>query len=164
MPFRRPLEVLGEEIVHDSGDYMGLLDKVLERAAWPKLQADLARRRRNGELVGAGIAMYVEKSGLGPSDGVKMAVDTSGRVEGVTGRASMGQGFETVVAQVAAETIGVDYPHARRIHGQTDRIAFGLGAHASRATVMTPSATRPAPLNLPPTPLNMAPHPLQSPP
>jgi len=156
MPFHRPLEVLGEEVEHDTGDYMGLLDKVLERASWPKLKAELARRRRNGELVGAGIAMFVEKSGLGPSDGVRITVDTSGQIEVVTGGASVGQGFETVVAQVAAETIGVDYRHVRVIHGQTDRIAFGLGAHASRATVMTASATRAAALKLRDKALDMA--------
>jgi carbon-monoxide dehydrogenase large subunit len=156
MPFHRPLEVLGEDVEHDTGDYMGLLDKVLERAAWPTLQADLARRRRNGELVGAGVAMFVEKSGLGPSDGVRIAVDTSGRVEVVTGGASVGQGFETVVAQVAAEMLGVDYRHVRVIHGQTDRIAFGLGAHASRATVMTASAARVAALKLRDKALDMA--------
>ena len=39
------------------------------------------------------------------------------------------------MAQVAAEMIGVDYRRCRVIHGQTDRIAFGIGAHASRATV-----------------------------
>src|SRR5258708_29976032 len=141
---------------------MGLVDEVLERAAWPKRRADLARRRRNGELVGAGIAMYVEKRGLGPCDGVTMAVDTSGRVEVVTGGASMGQGFETVMAQVAAETIGVDYRHVRVIHGQTDRIAFGLGAHASRATVMTASATRVAALKVRDKALDMAAPPMPS--
>ena len=156
MPFPRPLEVLGEDVEHDTGDYMGLLEKVLERASWATLRADLERRRRNGELVGVGVAMYVEKSGLGPSDGVRIAVDTSGRVEVVTGGASVGQGFETVVAQVAAEMIGVDYRHVRVIHGQTDRIAFGLGAHASRATVMTASATRVAALKLRDKALDMA--------
>src|SRR5258708_18935753 len=100
---------------------MGLLDQVLERAGWPKLRADLARRRRNGELVGAGIAMYVEKSGLGPSDGVTMAVDTSGSDEVVTGGPSVGQGFETVLAEVAAETLAVAYRHLRVIHGHTHR-------------------------------------------
>jgi aerobic carbon-monoxide dehydrogenase large subunit len=156
MPFFRPLEVLGEEVEHDTGDYIGLLDKVLARASWDSLQADLKRRRQNGELVGAGIAMFVEKSGLGPSDGVSIAVDTSGMVEVVTGGASIGQGFETVVAQVAAEMIGVDYRHVRVIHGQTDRIEFGLGAHASRATVMTASATRVAALKLRDKALDMA--------
>jgi aerobic carbon-monoxide dehydrogenase large subunit len=162
MPFRRPLEVLGEEVEHDTGDYIGLLDKVLEQASWPKLKADVTRRRRNGELVGAGIAMFVEKSGLGPSDCARIAVDTSGRIEVVTGGASVGQGFETVVAQVAAETIGVDYKHVRVIHGQTDRIAFGLGAHASRATVMTASATRVAALKLRDKALDMAAQLMQS--
>ena len=110
MPFPRPLEVLGEDVEHDTGDYMGLLDKVLAQASWATLKADLKRRRRNGELVGAGVAMFVEKSGLGPSDGVRIAVDTSGRVEVVTGGASVGQGFETVVAQVAAEMLGRRLP------------------------------------------------------
>jgi aerobic carbon-monoxide dehydrogenase large subunit len=106
--------------------------------------------------------MFVEKSGLGPSDGVKIAVDTSGRVEVVTGGASVGQGFETVVAQVAAETLGVDFRRVRVIHGQTDRIEFGLGAHASRATVMTASATRVAALKLRDKALDMAAQLMQS--
>jgi len=141
MPYPRPLEALGEEIHYDSGDYAALLDRVLAAADWDNLQAALKKRRQQGELVGAGIAMFVEKSGLGPSDGVKISVDTSGMVEVITGGASIGQGFETVMAQVCAETLGVDYRSVRVIHGQTDRIAFGIGAHASRATVMTASAT-----------------------
>ena len=52
------------------------------------------------------------------------------------------------MAQVCAETLGVDYRRVRVIHGQTDRIAFGIGAHASRATVMTASATHVAALKL----------------
>ena len=148
MPYPRPLEALGEEIHYDSGDYAALLDRVLAAADWDNLQAALTKRRQQGELVGAGIAMFVEKSGLGPSDGVKISVDTSGMVEVVTGGASIGQGFETVVAQVCAETLGVDYRSVRVIHGQTDRIAFGIGAHASRATVMTASATYNAAMKL----------------
>jgi aerobic carbon-monoxide dehydrogenase large subunit len=66
----------------------------------------------------------------------------------ITGGASNGQGFETVIAQIAAETIGVDYAKVRVVHGQTDRIDSGLGAHASRATVMTGSATQAAALKL----------------
>jgi carbon-monoxide dehydrogenase large subunit/6-hydroxypseudooxynicotine dehydrogenase subunit gamma len=92
--------------------------------------------------------MFVEKSGLGPADGVRIEVDTSGMVELITGGASLGQGFETVMAQVCADALGVDYRHVRVTHGQTDRIAFGIGAHASRATVMTASATHNAALKL----------------
>ena len=141
MPYPRPLEALGEEIQYDSGDYSGLLDKLLDKAGWQALNAAVKKRKAASELVGIGLSMFVEKSGLGPTDGVKISIDTSGMVEVITGGASLGQGFETVMAQVAADALGVDYRRCRVIHGQTDRIAFGIGAHASRATVMTASAT-----------------------
>ena len=112
------------------------------------MQQDLRRRRAAGEAVGAGLAIFVEKSGLGPFDGVRATVDTSGAVEVVTGAASVGQGVETVVAQICADALGVDYRSVRVVHGQTDRIAFGMGAFASRVTVMTGEATRIAASNL----------------
>jgi aerobic carbon-monoxide dehydrogenase large subunit len=148
MPYPRPLEALGEEIQYDSGDYVGLLDKLLATSGWAQLNAAVNSRKAQGELVGIGLAMFVEKSGLGPTDGVRISVDTSGMVDVVTGGASLGQGFETVMAQVAADALGVDYRRCRVIHGQTDRIPFGIGAHASRATVMTASATHIAALNV----------------
>jgi aerobic carbon-monoxide dehydrogenase large subunit len=148
MPYRRPLEAIGEHIYMDTGDYVGLLDKQFASIDWHALNAEVRKRQAAGELVGIGIAMFIEKSGLGPADGVKISVDTSGAVEVVTGGASLGQGFETVMAQVAADALGVDYKKCRVIHGQTDRIAYGIGAHASRATVMTASATHIAALNL----------------
>lgn len=156
MPFKRPLEALGEEIHFDSGDYHALLDKVLNHVEWQKLNAELAKRRANGEMVGVGLAMFVEKAGLGPADGVRIQVDTSGEVEVITGGASIGQGFETVMAQVAAEVLGTDYKKMRVSHGNTERIEHGIGAHASRATVMTASATRVAALNVREKALNMA--------
>ena len=100
--------------------------------------------------------MFIEKSGLGPADGVRIEVDTSGTIELITGGASIGQGFETVMAQVCAEGIGVHYKNVRVTHGQTDRIAFGIGAHASRATVMTASATHNGALKLRAKALDMA--------
>jgi CO/xanthine dehydrogenase Mo-binding subunit len=142
MPYNRPLGTLGTEIVLDSGDYAGLLDKALVAAKWRELQDEVKRRRDDGECVGAGLALFVEKSGLGPYDGVRVSVDTSGTVEVVTGAASLGQGIETVVAQICADALGVDYRRVRVVHGRTDRIAFGMGAFASRATVMTGEATR----------------------
>jgi carbon-monoxide dehydrogenase large subunit len=142
MPYARKLETLGTELVLDSGDYAGLLDKALDGIGWTALQTQLKQRRHAGELVGAGLAMFVEKSGLGPFDGVRITVDTNGSVEVVTGAASVGQGVETVIAQICADTLGVDYQRVNVIHGQTDRIEKGLGAFASRVTVMTGEATR----------------------
>ena len=163
MPYHRPLQALGEEIDHDSGDYMGLLDNALAKVEWPKLQAELKRRRAAGEAVGAGIALFVEKAGLGPTDGVRISVDVNGFVEVVTGGASIGQGFETVMAQICAETLGVDYERIRVIHGQTDKIEHGIGAHASRATVMTGSATHVAATKLREKAIDVASELLQAP-
>src|SRR6201997_5269290 len=148
MPYPRPLEALGEEIEYDSGDYSGLLDKLLAKIGWDALNETVNKRKAVGERVGIGLSMFVEKSGLGPTDGVRISVDTAGMVEVLTGGASIGQGFETVMAQVAADALGVDYRRCRVIHGQTDRIPFGIGAHASRATVMTASATHIAASNV----------------
>jgi carbon-monoxide dehydrogenase large subunit/6-hydroxypseudooxynicotine dehydrogenase subunit gamma len=141
MPHERPLTALGDEVVLDSGDYPGLLDKALARCGWDELEREVKTRRKGGELIGLGLAVYVEKSGLGPIDGVHIHVHDSGDVEVITGGASVGQGFETVIAQVCADKLGADYRRVRVVHGQTDRIEYGIGAHATRATVMTANAT-----------------------
>jgi len=142
MPYALGLDTLGTHIVYDSGDYALLLDKALAAAGWAELQAELKRRRAAGELVGAGVAMFVEKSGLGPFDTVRIDIKPDGAVELVTGVASIGQGVETVLAQICADTLGVDYRNITVIHGRTDRIARGMGAFASRVTVMCGEATR----------------------
>jgi carbon-monoxide dehydrogenase large subunit/6-hydroxypseudooxynicotine dehydrogenase subunit gamma len=141
MPFERPTDTLGEKIIYDSGDYVGLLNKTLAALDWPALQGNLRNQRSKGEAVGAGLAMFVEKSGIGPADGAKVTVDTTGAVELITGGASLGQGFETAMAQICADALGVDYKSIKVIHGRTDLIAHGIGAHSSRASVMTGSAT-----------------------
>jgi aerobic carbon-monoxide dehydrogenase large subunit len=156
MPFRRPLNALGTEVVYDSGDYALLLDKALAHIGWEELRPGLRRRRAAGEMVGAGIAMFVEKGGLGPLDGTRITVDTTGAVELVTGGSSVGQGFVTAMAQICADTLGVDYHRVRVVFGQTDRIQYGIGAHASRASVMTGGATHAAALKARAKALDMA--------
>jgi len=142
MPYALGLDTLGTKIVYDSGDYALLLDKALAAVKWDVLQDELKKRRAAGELVGAGVAMFVEKSGLGPFDTVRVEVTPEGEVEVITGVASIGQGVETVIAQICADALGVDYASIRVVHGQTDRIARGMGAFASRVTVMCGEATR----------------------
>lgn len=164
MPFARPLHALGTDLVYDSGDYALLLDKALAHAGWPALQAELEQRRQAGELVGAGIGVFVDKGGLGPADGTRVSVDATGAVELVTGGSNVGQGFATAMAQICADTLGVDYRRVRVVYGQTDRIAFGIGAHASRASVMTGGATHAATVKLRTKALEIAGELLQTPP
>jgi carbon-monoxide dehydrogenase large subunit/6-hydroxypseudooxynicotine dehydrogenase subunit gamma len=141
MPFRQAFDQAGADpVLLDSGDYPGLLEKALAAIGWPAVKNELADRRAQGEAVGIGMSIFFDESGRGPSDGARVTIDTNGGVELITGGASVGQGFETVMAQICAEALGVDYRRVRVIHGQTDRIAFGIGAHASRATVLTGNA------------------------
>ncbi len=142
MPYKLGLDTLGTHIVYDSGDYALLLDKALRVAGWPALRDDLKKRRAAGERVGAGVAMFVEKSGLGPFDTVRVDVKPDGAVEVITGVASIGQGVETAIAQICADALGVEYAKINVVHGQTDRIDKGMGAFASRVTVMCGEATR----------------------
>jgi carbon-monoxide dehydrogenase large subunit/6-hydroxypseudooxynicotine dehydrogenase subunit gamma len=148
MPYSRPLEVAAAKVEYDSGDYAGLLDQALARMGWDQLQVELQRRRSAGEAVGAGVAMFVEKSGHGSVDGVRITVDLAGGIEVVTGASSVGQGVETIIAQVAADALGVDYRNVRVVYGRTDRIEFGFGSHAARTAVMTGSATHIAALKV----------------
>jgi carbon-monoxide dehydrogenase large subunit len=164
MPFTVEFEEPGaEELVLDSGDYPALLDKALTHFKWEEVLADVQRRRTAGEAVGTGIGLFVEESGRGPADGAKISVDTDGTVEVVTGGASVGQGFATAMAQICAEALGVDYSRIRVVHGRTDRIAYGIGAHAARATVMTGGAVNETAIKLRQKALQFASELLQTP-
>jgi aerobic carbon-monoxide dehydrogenase large subunit len=140
LPFSRGYSSLGTAIVYDTGDYAGLLDKFLHRIGWVALRAEMAQRRTSGEAVGLGLGFFVEKSGLGPFDDVRIVLSADGTIEVVTGAASLGQGVETVMAQICADGLGIGLDRIRVTHGQTDRIARGMGAFASRVTVMTGAA------------------------
>jgi aerobic carbon-monoxide dehydrogenase large subunit len=163
MPYARPLDTLGTEMTYDSGDYAALLDKALAAAKWQTVRDTLKGRRAAGETVGGGFAMFVEKSGLGPFDCVHAAIDVAGAVEIITGATSVGQGMETVLAQICADELGIDYRRVRVVHGQTDRIAYGMGTFASRVTVMAGEATRRAAAKLREKALATAAQLLQSP-
>jgi carbon-monoxide dehydrogenase large subunit len=163
MPFRRTYDQPGVEPQVLDGDYPGLLQKALQAIQLDNLKEELARRRSAGENVGVGTSIFFDESGRGPADGARATIDTDGNVELVTGGSSLGQGFETVMAQICAEALGVDYKSVRVIHGQTDRIAYGIGAHASRATVLTGNAVHVTAQNLREKVLSFASELLQTP-
>lgn len=140
MPFARPLQFKGT-LTLDSGDYPGLLDKALDRWDYDKLKADAAEARSRGESVGVGLAMFVEKSAPRSVDTVRIELTNEAKVTVVTGVGSVGQGVETIIAQVCGEEIGLDISDITVVHGQTDLIARGMGVFGSRVTVMTGSAT-----------------------
>jgi carbon-monoxide dehydrogenase large subunit len=140
MPFARPLQALGTRVEYDSGDYALLLDRCEHEWDLVAVEKEVAERRSRGELVGLGRAFFVEKSGLGPFEGVRVTVDESGRITATTGGSSVGQGFETVIAQVCTEVLGGSTEDVTVLRRGTVDMDYGMGAFASRLTVMAGSA------------------------
>ncbi len=140
MPFERPLQAMGTHLVYDSGDYALLLQRMEERWDLAGLEQSVARRRAAGELVGIGYGCFVEKSGLGPYEGIRVKVDTAGTVQVVTGASSVGQGVDTVLAQIVGEQLGVAIEDIRVVRGRTEHFDYGRGAFATRLSVMAGSA------------------------
>lgn len=140
MPLNRQMSALDIEVVLDSGKYEDLLNRLIEYVDYEALKIEINQRRETGECVGIGMAYFVEKSGLGPKENAEIILEPDGKVEIVTGTASVGQGVETVLAQIGADATGLSFDDIRVTHGQTNRIEFGLGASASRATTMSGTA------------------------
>ena len=137
MPWRVGTRALGEEVIYDSGDYPAALEDVLARSGYAGRRAG----RVTGKLRrGLGIGCFVEKTGKGPFEGARVALDRSGVIEVATGAPSLGQGIETMLAKVAAEPLAQP-PETMLIRaGETELLAFGGGSFASRATVLAGNA------------------------
>ena len=58
----------------------------------------------------------------------------------MTGSHSHGQGHETTFAQVVAERLGIDYDAVDIVHGDTNRVPFGMGTYGSRSIAVGGSA------------------------
>jgi carbon-monoxide dehydrogenase large subunit len=138
MPHERPISTLGTDLVLDTGDYPAVLAAAVteaERLGY-RAQAGPGDGRRRG----FGLAMFVEKSGLGPQETADVTVSRSGAVHVCSGGTSMGQGIETVLAQIAADALGADPGVVRVTAGDTAAQPFGAGSWASRSTVVGGSA------------------------
>lgn len=142
IPFDRGMDTLGTGVVYDSGRYHDLLARLEAHVGWEELAASVAERRAAGEMVGLGLGYFIEKSGLGPEDMVRMRVAPDGGIRVITGAASVGQGIETAMAQICSDSLGVNMARIEIVHGQTSLIEKGMGAFASRVTVMTGSAIK----------------------
>ncbi len=130
----------GSPLVYDKGDYPACLHKLLEMADYRAFREAQAGLREQGRWVGLGIACYVEGTGLGPFEGASIRVDTQGKVQVVTGACPQGQGHETTLAQLCAETIGVPIEDVGVQTGDTDAIPFGIGTFASRVAAVASGA------------------------
>jgi aerobic carbon-monoxide dehydrogenase large subunit len=141
IPHHRPIATLGTDLILDTGDYPALLAALLseaDRLGYRALAAESPDIRHVRH--GFGLALFVEKSGLGPQETADVTVSKSGAVHVYSGGTSIGQGIETVLAQIAADALGVDPAVVRVTTGDTAAQPFGAGSWASRSTVVGGSA------------------------
>jgi|SRR5665213_55346 len=128
----------GHPTVYDSGDFPAIFERALTEFGWTTAPACADGR------TGRGISVSVEPSALGVFESARIDIGVDGFVRVVTGCTSQGQGQETILAQVAAETLTVPIDRIAVIHGDTGEIAFGGGTNASRAAVMAGNAVHAA--------------------
>jgi carbon-monoxide dehydrogenase large subunit len=127
--------------VYDSGDYQKALDAGLKAADWSNLLKERDDARKQGRLVGVGLAMYVEVCGIGPSatlptggwEHAQVTVERDGRITASTGASPHGQGNETTFAQMLADQFGVPLEHISVLHGDTGVVKQGIGTFGSRS-------------------------------
>jgi len=125
--------------VYDSGNYQLALERALAAADYKELRREQAGRRERGEIVGIGLASYVEPCALGWESG-SIKVERSGRVTAITGSSAHGQGHETTFAQIVADHLGVTPDDVVVVHGDTRSGPEGFGTFGSRSVALGGSA------------------------
>ncbi len=136
-------------LYYDSGNYEPVLAQTLERIGYEKfLREEQPRLRAEGKTVGIGVVSYVEGTGIGPFEGARVQVQTSGKVTVVTGVGTQGQGHFTVLAQIAAERLGVRCEDVDVVTGDSDQFHWGTGTFASRGAVVAGNAVNEAASNV----------------
>ena len=134
MPYTTPT---GE--VFDSGDYLRALTQACERFDYDGQRLLQAKRRAQGEVVGIGLALYVEPCGVG-WESTHVEWHANGTVTVATGSPAQGQGHATTYARIAAQALNVSAEVVTVLYGDTSVCPAGIGALASRSTAIAGSA------------------------
>src|SRR5438552_7512818 len=140
-------------LAYDAGDYNASLKKALELADYKGFAKRKRESARDGKLRGIGLSAYIEACGLAPSqaagslgagvglwESAEVRVNPTGSVEVLTGSHSHGQGHETTFAQLVSERLGIAIDNVSVVHGDTDKVQFGMGTYGSRSGAVGISA------------------------
>jgi len=134
----------GASITYDSGDFPKMMEMVLAAIDHAGFAARQQAARAQGRYLGLGMAMGIKGTGRGPFESASVRIDRSGKVTVFTGAVAIGQGLKTAFAQICAEQLGVAPRDIAVVAGDTGAISLGMGAFASRQTVMGGSAVHAA--------------------
>ena len=121
---------------YDSGNYPECLRRLVEAVGWAGFAAEQQRARAEGRSIGIGLALFVEDTGLGPYEGVRVRVDPGGQVFVFSGTSSQGQSHETTLAQIVADGLSVPLERVTVVPGDTAGLPYGVGTFASRVAVL----------------------------
>src|SRR6185295_19310535 len=143
-PYQTPVA-----LEYDVGDYPATLDLALQAIDYSKLDERKAEAKSRGKLRGFGVSTYIEACGIAPSalvgalgaraglyEAASIRVHPTGTVTVFTGTHSHGQGHETTFAQLVVEKLGIPLENVEIVHGDTDRIPFGMGTYGSRSAAV----------------------------
>jgi carbon-monoxide dehydrogenase large subunit len=132
-------------LVYDSGNYVPLLDKAIEMIEYEKFITEVQpKMRAEGRHVGIGVVAYVEGTGIGPYEGARVQVESTGKVSVATGIGTQGQGHFTSFAQIVAEHLDVPIVDIEVTTGDTDLFHWGTGTFASRGATVAGNAVNEA--------------------
>ncbi len=131
---------------YDAGDFPTILKMAqssADVAGFPARRAEAAAR---GKLRGIGYSTFIEACGIAPSKAVgslgcgvglwesaEVRVNPVGSIEILTGSHSHGQGHETTFAQIVSDRFGLPIENVSIVHGDTDKVQFGMGTYGSRS-------------------------------
>jgi carbon-monoxide dehydrogenase large subunit len=139
--------------LYDAGDYNASMQKALQIHDYKSFGKRKRESEKNGKLRGIGFATYIEACGVAPSslvgqlgagvglwESAEVRVNPTGSVELLTGCHAHGQGHETTFAQLVAERLGIGIDQVNVVHGDTDKVQFGMGTYGSRSGAVGMSA------------------------
>jgi carbon-monoxide dehydrogenase large subunit len=147
-PYQTPVA-----LQYDVGDYGATLEAALAAIDYDGFEARRQEAASRGRYRGIGLSTYIEACGIAPSqvvgslgaraglyESAQVRVHPTGSVTVFTGSHSHGQGHETTFAQLVVDTLGVDFDNVDVVHGDTDKVSFGMGTYGSRSLAVGGSA------------------------
>lgn len=136
-------------MAYDTGDFNASLDAAMKAIDYAGFPARKAKAKADGKLRGIGVSCYIEACGIAPSKAVgslgagvglwesaEVRVNPVGTIEILTGSHSHGQGHETTFCQLVADRLGVPISQVSIVHGDTDKVQFGMGTYGSRSAAV----------------------------
>ena len=147
-PYTAPTGLFFEKLSHEES-----LDAVLELSRYRALCDERDRLRARSVYRGLGLCVFIDLTvpgaqtyGTGGArissqDGTTIRLEPSGKLTVISSVTEQGQGTDTILAQVAAATVGVPIGDVRVVTGDTMVTPYGGGTWGSRGAGIGGEAT-----------------------